>query len=162
SGTAALAYGPAWNYDLMSIGYWLATLPTLLIVAGFVVGVVEFFCRPSVGWFLLFGFGFFVGFSMLYFFITVPYFATVKAFHGLSALVPLCACAAAGWQALSRRSAPLRAIVCLLFGMWAINSYASFWMSRSSVPALLGRARYLFEEGRYREASQLLNSREPL
>src|ERR1043166_4138189 len=157
-GTGALPYRPPWNYDLMMIGYWLALVPMAIVLAGGIVALVEFVRRPSAEWFLLLAMGFLMAVAVVHFSIAVPYYCTVKAFYGLSALIPFCACGALGWQALTRRRGA-RIALCIVFGLWAINSYASFWISRSSVSSLLARAGYLLDEGRHDEASEMLKAR---
>ena len=67
--------------------------------------------------------------------------------------------------AVSAEREGLRAIVCILLGVWAINAYASFWIARSSTRTLLSRARPLVDtQGRHREVARLLQAgleREP-
>jgi tetratricopeptide (TPR) repeat protein len=177
SGATELRYRPPWNYDLMLAGYWLALLPTLFIIAGVVIAVIRFVRQPSPEWFLLLGLGFVMASALLFFSLVVPYYCTVKAIYGLSFLVPVCACAAIAWQMLFQKvgasgnacQSPSRfkkftwpgaaLVISILFCVWAVDSYAFFWIRHSSVPTLLGRVRHLVEERQYTEAVGMLRSR---
>jgi tetratricopeptide (TPR) repeat protein len=157
-GAADALARPPWNYELMAVGYWLALAPAIAVGVGSIVALVKFLRRPSPEWLLLLGLGFLTALAVIYMSIAVPYQCMVKAFYGLCALVPLCAFGACGLDALCRWSGKLRPAVCILFGLWAINSYAAFWISRSSVAASLSRARSLWKEGRQRESVGLLKA----
>lgn len=157
-GAADIAWCPPWNYDLMSLGYWLALLPAAGVIVGGVLGLVKFLRQPSADWFLVIGLGFVIGLAVIHMSLAVPYYCMVKAFYGLSALVPLCAFGAWGLEAISRRSGKLRPVVCILFGVWALDTYAAFWIPRSSLPALLVRARSLVNEGHPLQARDLLKA----
>jgi tetratricopeptide (TPR) repeat protein len=146
---------PPWNYDLMALGYWLALLPTLAVLAGGILAVFKFIRQPSAEWFLLLGFGCLVLWAMVYMSLVVPY-CMAKAFYGLPALVPFCVFGALGLDFLTRRSTKLGSLVCVVFGLWAINSYAGFWISRSSVPTAVAQARALARKGQNVEATEFL------
>jgi Flp pilus assembly protein TadD len=150
---------PPWSHDLMCLGYWLALVPTAGILLGCVLALIKFLREPAAEWFLVSGLGFLVVLAMVHMSLAVPYYSIAKAFYGLSALVPLCAFGAFGLEALCRWSRTLRPAVCILFGVWALDTYASFWIPRASVAALLGRARSLAEEGHPLEAKGLLQAR---
>ena len=150
---------PPWNYDLMAIGYWLALLPALAVLAGGILALSRFIRQPSAEWFLLLGFGCLVLWATVYMTLTAPNYCTVKAFYGLSALVPFCACGALSLDSLTRRSAMLRGPVCVVFGMWAINSYASYLVSRSSALAAIEHVRVLVREGQNGDAVSFLKQR---
>jgi tetratricopeptide (TPR) repeat protein len=159
AGAADFLSRPPWNYDLMAVGYWLALIPTLGILAGGLLALAKFIRQPSAEWFMMLGLGFVVAFALLHMSLVVPYISITKAFYGLSALVPLCACGALGLDALCRWSGKLRPMICILFGVWALTSYATFWVSRSAAATVLVRARVLATQGREREAAELLNAR---
>ena len=147
---------PPWNYDLMAVGYWLALWPTLAAGVGGILMLVKFLRRPTAEWLLVLGLAFLATLAMVQLSIALPYQCHVKAFYGLCALVPLCAFGACGLDALSRWSGKLRPAVCILFGVWAINSYAAFWIARSAEASFLSRAQSLWKEGRRAEAVDLL------
>ena len=96
--------------------------------------------------------------------LVVPCYSVVKAFYGLSALIPFCWFGAMGTDFLARRSTILRNGLCVMFGLWAINSYACFWISRSSAAPVIQHASALVQTKQYLEATDLLEQsllREP-
>jgi tetratricopeptide (TPR) repeat protein len=157
-GMADAVARPPWNYDLMAVGYWLALVPTLAVMVGGILVLVRFLRCPSAEGFLVLGLGFLVTLALVHMSISLPYQCHVKAFYGLCALVPLCACGAWGLDALCRWSGKLRSVVCILFGVWAINSYAALWISGSTVAAKRSRAHSLWKEHRRLEAVESLKA----
>ena len=121
-----------WNYHLMFCGYWLATIPTLLVVLGIVISILRFVRRITAEWFLLLGFSTAIFGALIFMTLKVASYAQVKAFYGLAAAVPLCAFAVAGWQILATRSRLLRLIATTLLIFFAINSFASVWIRPTS------------------------------
>jgi Tfp pilus assembly protein PilF len=138
SGAAWVTERPPWNYELMAAGYLLALVPSLAAVAGGVLAIGKFIRQPSVEWFLVLGLAFLVLLAMVYFYLTCPYFSCVKAFYGLCGLTPLCAFAALGLDTVYRHIRKLGVIVFVLFALWAMNSYMSFWISRDDAPTSSG------------------------
>jgi len=155
-GWADVVYRPPWDYELMTIGYWLALIPTLAVLAGGILALRRFLREPSAEWFLLLGLAFLVSLALLKACLVWPSFGTAKAFYALPALVPFCAFGAWGLHALQRRSGRLRPILIMLFGVWALTSLGSFWISHSSASAWLAKARSLRRQGRYAEAAVAL------
>jgi tetratricopeptide (TPR) repeat protein len=101
---------------------------------------------------------------MIYMSIVIPSSCMLKAFFGLSALIPFCAFGAMGLDFLARRNTILRNVICVMIGLWAINTYACFWILRSSVPSAVQRASALVGIKQYPEAIDLLRQslrREP-
>lgn len=147
---------PPWNYDLMSAGYWLALLPSLAIIIGAIIAIGKFVRQPSAELFLLLGLAFLAGLAVVHLTVTVPYCSVVKAFYGLSAMVPLCVFGGLGLDFLYRKSGRMRPLVCVLFGVWALTSVASFWVSGSNPATVLARARTLAKSGRASDAIQTL------
>jgi Flp pilus assembly protein TadD len=147
---------PPWNYDLMAAGYWLALVPTLAVLAGGILALVRFLRQPSAEWFMLLGLAFLAALALVHLSITLPYQCDVKAFYGLCALVPFCAFGAWGLDALCRCGGKVRPIICILAGVWAINSYASFWIAPDAVATLRSGAQSLWNEKRRPEAVELL------
>ncbi len=132
-GETNLAYRPPWNYQLMAAGYLLALFPTALILAGAIAAAVRFFRRPDYSWFLLFGTAFATLAAIVFMALKVPSYGEVKSFYGLIALLPLCAFAAAGWDLLLRLGKWIAPAAAVLFGLWALTSYGSFWIPRWDV-----------------------------
>ena len=121
-----------WNYSLMISGYWLAIVPTLLVILGVVIAFVRFARRNSAEWFLLLGVSGAIAVAVIFMTLKVVSYAQVKAFYGLSALVPFCAFAVVGWQALIARARTLRFTMAALLIFVAVNSFASVWIRRST------------------------------
>jgi hypothetical protein len=157
-GVGGAAVRPPWNYDFMAVGYWLALPLTGAVLVGGVLALARFLGRPRAEWLMVLGLGGLALFAMLHFSLVDPLAGNVKAFYGLAALIPFCACGALGWELLTRRSGKLRLALCVALGVWALTSYASFWIVRSSVPALLARSRALLEGQRYVELAAVLSS----
>ncbi len=147
---------PPWNYDLMSVGYWLALLPALGVIVGGCIAIAQFLRQPSPEWFLLLGLGFLAVLAVVHLSLTVPYCSVVKAFYGLLALVPACALGAWGLDSIHRRSGRLRPLVCVLFGIWALASFTSFWVLGSARDTTLARSRAFAQSGRTSDAIQTL------
>ncbi len=163
-GAADAVARPPWNYELMAPGYWLALVPTCGIVAGGILALAKFLRQPSPEWFLVLGLAFLATLALVRMSIVLPYQCHVKAFYGLCALVPLCAFGACGLDLLCPWSGKLRPVICILFGVWALNSFASFWVSRVSAATLSSRAQSLWKEKRGPEAIALVRAgveREP-
>lgn len=122
-----------WNYDLMVGGYWLALVPTFLILAGAVIAIRRLVRRCSAEWFMLIGFAAAVAVALIFMTLRVASYAQVKAFYGLSTLVPLCAFAAIGWEKIqSVRRLPRLALASFLV-IWALNSLFAFWIRDSAM-----------------------------
>jgi Flp pilus assembly protein TadD len=131
-GVSDPAYGPPWNYDLMVGGYWLALAPTLMILTGAAVQVIRFVRKPSPEWFTLLGLSAMVTLGLIFMTLKVPSYAQVKAFYGLSMLVPLCFFGAIGWDVMTRGRALLQLALAAVVVVWAINSFASVWIRHSA------------------------------
>lgn len=141
SGRPELWVGPPWNQDLMMVGYLLALLPALAIVIGIAAALVLLIRKPSAPWFLLNGVAAAMLLAVLYLTLKVPSYAVVKAFYAMSAMVPLCAFGAWGFDLLIRRWRMVRWLAVVALGTWAINAYAAFWIPRDGAAshARLGR-----------------------
>jgi len=131
-GLSGLLSRTPWNYQLMIGGYWLALLPTLLVAIGAAVAIYRFARQPSPEWFLLLGLSATFTVGLIFMTLKVPSYAQVKAFYGLSAIVPFCAFAVIGWQMLTACSRTSQ----LLFGgvlvFFSINSFGSVWIRPST------------------------------
>jgi Flp pilus assembly protein TadD len=132
AGVPSLIFRPPWNYDLMVAGYFLALFPTLLILAGAAAVFWRFVRKPSVDWFVLIGLTGGVALGLVFMTLKVASYAQVKAFYGLAMLVPLCFFAAVGWEVLTRGHRVLQGTLGALLLVWAMNSFASFWIVHSA------------------------------
>jgi tetratricopeptide (TPR) repeat protein len=157
-GRADAVARPPWNYDLMAVGYLLALVPTLAVLLGAVLALVRFLRQPSAEWFLLLSLAFLGALALVHLSLMLPYQCHVKAFYALCALVPLCAFGACGLDALCRWSGKLRPVICILCGVWAMNSFASLWVSRSAMATARSRANSLWKEERQPEAVESLRA----
>ncbi|HEV3243404.1 MAG TPA: glycosyltransferase family 39 protein [Chthoniobacterales bacterium] len=131
-GLSGLLSRTPWNYQLMIGGYWLALFPTLLIAVGAAVAIYRFTRHPSPEWFLLLGLSAAVTVALIFMTLRVPSYAQVKAFYGLSAIVPFCAFAVTGWQMLTARSRVLQLVFGTVLMVFAINSFGSVWIRGST------------------------------
>ena len=139
-GVGEFAARPPWNYDLMAAGYGLALLPTLALIIGIVLALVQLVRRPRAEWFLLGGLAFAMVAAQVYHFLRLPYACHIKSFYALPALVPFCAYAAWGFDFVAKRGKLLKFGLGVLLATWALTSYASFWvLSGSSAGRGLGR-----------------------
>jgi len=141
-----------WNYILVIGGYLLALIPTLLIVIGSVAVVYELIRRPTAEWFLLLGLSAAVMIALIFMTLRVASYAQVKAFYGLSAVAPLCAFAAIGWEKLGSTHRFLRFALATFLFFWAVNSYAAVWI-RSSATQHIYAGRRLISEHRLDSAA---------
>jgi tetratricopeptide (TPR) repeat protein len=123
---------------------------------GAVLALKQFLRAPSPQWFVLLGFSFLVALALIHRYIEVPYVCMVKAFYGMSALVPFCAITALGLDFLSSRAGKGRMGLVVAFGVWTLSSYGSFWILRSASATVVAQAKSLRDEGRLADARRLL------
>src|SRR5205823_13685991 len=128
TGVSNLMLRPPWNYNLMCAGYLLSLLPTALLLIGAVTALTQLFrdLRPDV--FIMGGLFLALVMALVYFNLKVPCYASVKAFYGLCALIPLGFFLATGWNIVTRGSRVLQLSIGVLLVVWAMNSFASFWI----------------------------------
>jgi Flp pilus assembly protein TadD len=131
-GVPSLAVRPLWNYNLMVAGYFLALVPTLLILTGTAAAFWRFVRKPSVDWFVLISLTGAVALGLVFMTLKVASYAQVKAFYGLAMLVPLCFFAAVGWEVLTRGHRAWQGVIGAILLVWAMNSFASFWIVHSA------------------------------
>jgi tetratricopeptide (TPR) repeat protein len=155
-GLSDMASRTPWNYGLMSGGYLLAIVPTILILTGVGVALYNYVREPSIEWFFLFAFCVLV----LYAFLSTALsgsFAQIKAFYASAALTLLCCFAAIGWDALTRGRKRLQFILGAVLLVWAMNSFAAMWIRESAPQHVYNAARWQFEhnlEATYAEANK--------
>jgi hypothetical protein len=126
-GAGVLRERPPWNYGLMTAGFILALVPSLLMAAGFIARLWRLIYRPEPGWLILAAFCLTTLLAMLYLNLMVPTYAVAKSFYGLGILGALCVLAATGWDVLVAKSKPLRVVTGIALTTWALAAYASFW-----------------------------------
>jgi tetratricopeptide (TPR) repeat protein len=130
-GVPDLTYRPPWNYALMVPGYLLALVPTLLLFMGAATTAWRFVKNPSTDRFLLLGLSGTLIVGLILMTLKVASYAQVKAFYGLCALPAICFFVATGFDVITRRLKLLRFFIAGILVVWAINSFASFWIYNS-------------------------------
>jgi tetratricopeptide (TPR) repeat protein len=140
---------PPWNYDLMTMGFVLALVPTALVLTGLVLAVAGCFRRLTLPWLLLMAVGWLFAFAILDISLKVPYLSQEKAFFGLPALLPFCALGALGFEFWAGRGKMARYLFGVTLGIWLVNIYASFWIKPNTVQIELSSAMaaYTFVNG---------------
>jgi tetratricopeptide (TPR) repeat protein len=131
-GRTEMAFRPPWNYDLVVAGYLLALVPSLLILIGAVAAIGRLIRNPTSDRILLFVLSGSVALGLIFMTLRVASYAQIKAFYGLSALVPLCLSVAIGWEVVTRGRKVLRFALALTLLVWAANSFASVWINDPS------------------------------
>ncbi|MBV9618415.1 MAG: glycosyltransferase family 39 protein [Verrucomicrobia bacterium] len=153
-GLSALLSRTPWNYNLVIGGYWLALLPTLLVILGVAIALFRLARQISAEWFLLLGLSVAIVIALTFMTLKVPSYAQVKAFYGLAALVPFCAFAVVGWQVFPRRARTLRLILTAFPIFIALNNFASVWIRQSSELRIYSALRWIAEPDRGRAVSE--------
>jgi len=125
-GASSLTF--AWNGQPMVAGYLWAVIPTALILVGVVAAIVRFIRKPSSELFVLLGFWTVLVLGLIFMTLKVPSYAQAKAFYGLSALTSICFFGALGWEVLTYGSSRLRFVLDMLILVWAMNSFATYWI----------------------------------
>ena len=142
----------AWNQQPLVAGYLWALIPTAVILIGMVAAVVRFIRKPSSELFLLLGFGAVIVLGLVFMTLKVPSYAQAKAFYGLSALTPLCFFGALGWETVTHGGGRLRFVLGMLILIWAMNSFATYWIV-PSVEQHLCAAKALGTQGKIDHAA---------
>jgi Flp pilus assembly protein TadD len=153
-GLSGLLSRTPWNYNLVIGGYWLAIVPTLLVILGVAIALFRFARRTSAEWFLLLGLSAMTLTALIFMTLKVPSYAEVKAFYGLAALVPFCAFAVVGWQVFARRARILRLVLTAFLIFLALNSFASVWIRPSSELRIYNALRLIAQPDRARAVSE--------
>jgi tetratricopeptide (TPR) repeat protein len=153
-GLSGLLSRTPWNYNLMSGGYWLALLPTLLVILGAAIAIFRFVRQTNAEWFLLLGLSAATVIALIFMTLKVASYAQVKAFYGLAALVPFCAFAVVGWQMFASRARILRSILTAFLIFIAVNSFAAVWIRPSSELHIYNAVRLIAESEPARAVSE--------
>ncbi len=131
-GVTNMADRPPWNYDLMVAGYLLAPAPSFLILTGAATIFWRYVRKPSTEGFVLIAFAAAVTLGVVFMTLKVASYAQVKAFYGLALLVPICLSGAVGWEVLTRGRQVIQGTLGVILLVWAMNSFASFWIVPSA------------------------------
>jgi tetratricopeptide (TPR) repeat protein len=135
-GVISWRFRPPWNYDLMTAGYMLALVPTLMIFLGLLTTIVQQAREPRATWFLLLVILTGLVSGIVFHYLRYPYLCHVKSIYGLPGLVTLSAFGANGLERIIRLGRVAGLIAITLLGTWASSAYASFWIQPAS-PATL-------------------------
>ena len=127
-GVGRIWLGTPWNDDFMTAGYIWALAPSFLVLSGVVATLARLTKNPRLDWLLLTTVAAAYFLALLQLNLKLPYLACGKATFALTALLPFCAFAVAGWDWWTERFGSWAAIVLTaLLGVWLINDYAAFW-----------------------------------
>jgi len=139
-GQTDLLHRPPWDYELMGAGYFLALVPLLLIVTGFVVQSLRFLRLPTLEWFVMLGLSVAYAFLLICMTAVGPTWSSAKSFYALQALLPLCAFASAGWEWIVSHAGRIGPVmIASLVGLWAITGAATYWIDPKSTQTALMR-----------------------
>ena len=140
-GGSRISSRPPWNYDAMVSGYWLAIVPSVVLLIGAGIALVRFVRRPSAAWFAVWGIIYGVVLFIIYGTMFAPWFSTVKGTYMLPALVGFVALAGLGFDWLTQKRG-LAGLLWVLWIVWAVNAYASFWIhgGTATTHVRIGRA----------------------
>jgi Flp pilus assembly protein TadD len=143
---------PPWNYALMTAGYWLALVPTLLIATG----TASILRQVLRGWkpdkLLLLGAGAASFLGIVYFYLQHPIYGAIKAHYALPSVASICVLVAEGYLVVAG-SRPWRQLaVSAALGTWGLTALASFMVDRSSPEAQAWVARQLAIQGNLEQA----------
>lgn len=147
SGVVDLAAAPPWSFDLMSMGYVLALIPSTAMLLGVLFAVVTWMRRPNLVGQLVIVLAGLVLAGMILFTLQPAYVSTHKAFYGFVGLVPLCAFVALGLDLAMGRPRWLTTLVMAGFGTWALTSYATYWIDGDTSQAQTALGIRLIEAG---------------
>ena len=150
---------PPWNYRLLSAGYVLAVVPTLLLLVGTITALIQLIRRPQGGWLLLLGLVGVTMFAVLLMSIRVPNYGHAKAFYALPLMLAWCALSYRGFEVLRRWWPPLGSVMLVLLVAWAINAYLTYWIRPDHPQALLVESRIRFKAEQGAEATDALARR---
>lgn len=148
SGATTVALVPPWwSPSLMSASLLLAAVPTAAVVAGAIAAFARWIRHPDATTGVLVWLAFLVFVSILFMVISVPAVAADKASYGLLGLVPLCAFGAHALDIAARTRRWLGPALASALGLWALTSYATYWIDASSQQARLLKAVVEMEDG---------------
>jgi hypothetical protein len=126
-GMASASDAPPWRYELMSVGYWLALVPSAAVLLGLGAALVRTAREPRAEWLLMLGVALATAFALISLSLRLPFYAQCKAFYGLSALVPFAAFGGLGLDLVATRLGRARAALWVVVGVWALCCYATYW-----------------------------------
>jgi len=157
-GVSGLMLRSPWNYELMTVGYLLALLPTLLIGVGALISLGRFIRNPTGEGLLLNGLAWAFVAALFHMALKFPTYALIKAFYGLLIILPVCAFGALGWDFFARRRTILWLALSVAVGIWALGSFGSYWVARNSMQTHLLLGVDMAVDGKNEKAVQQLSA----
>ena len=148
---------PPWNFTLMSAGYVLAVVPTLLLVVGSIAALVQLVRRPNAAWLMLLALVGLTGLAVLLMSLRIPSHGHAKAFYALPLMLAWCALSIQGFDRLRQWWRPLGSILLVLLVAWSINAYLTFWARADNPLAILSAARMKLHAGRPADAIEIMS-----
>ena len=146
---------PPWDYELMTLGYFLALIPCSVITIGALLATVGWTLRPNASWFLLLSLLALMAIALSYENIRHPHLTVAKAWYGLPASVALCALGA--WGAIPWQPSRWWAMfVGPLLLLWALTAWQTFWVDANTPEAYLSVAGKHVQRKRYQRALPVL------
>jgi Tfp pilus assembly protein PilF len=140
-GGATRIYGRTpWNYDLMTVGFVLALIPSALVLTGFSLAIRETARRRRLDWLLLTTVALLFGFAIFVMSLKLPFYSESRAMYALPTLLPFCAFGALGLEFWTARLHKARPILYGFLGTWILTVYTSFWIRPDTVQTRLSRA----------------------
>jgi Flp pilus assembly protein TadD len=146
-GRVDMVLRPPWNYDLIAAGYWLALVPTLMVLCGAAAAVWRFLRTPSPRGFLMVSLAGAMLFALVWMSLKVPSYAQAKAIYAAPALVALCFFGATGWEVLTRSRKAIELSLGIALTVWAMNSFASLWIRSDSASTQILRGAGRLDDG---------------
>jgi Flp pilus assembly protein TadD len=139
-GTSRLYSRVPWNYNLMTVGFVLALIPSALVLTGLRRALVEAVRRRGLDWLLLASAALFFGFAIFAMSLKLPFYSESRAMYALPLVLPFCAFGALGWDFWQERCSWARPILFVWLGVWLLTVYSSFWILPGTVPMRLSIA----------------------
>lgn len=136
SGEANRLLGPAWNHGLARVAVWLALVPAGLVVLGGVRAVRAVWHRPDARGLALAGLAVVMGTAFVFMTLRVPSYAQAKASYLTPALVILVLAFALGVDTVRSRSLWGGRLATVGLILWAVVSYAVFWIDPNAAATL--------------------------
>jgi len=157
-GPVAAEFRPPWSYDFMCAGYLLAIVPSICVIVGLIVALSRAVRRIDVAWLMLSAIILGVVGAIVLLTLRVPHFGSAKAFYALMTLIPFCALAVVGIDTLSIGNRYAWSGIAVLFIIFALNSYASYWIRTNDPNSRTVIAARLFDMHEVKKAESLLRS----
>ncbi len=140
-GGATRIYGrPPWNYNLMTVGFVLALIPSALVLTGLWRALCEAVRRRRLDWLLLTAVALLFGFAIFAMSVKLPYYSESRAMYGLPAVLPFCAFGVLGLEFCAARFQKARPFLGVCLGVWLLTVYASFWIRADTIQTRLSNA----------------------